>query len=128
MSTTFRLGAFIVFGLLILAIGIFLIGDKQSLFASTYLVKAEFQNVSGLIEGADVRVGGIHKGTVRRIDLPHRPGQNVAVLMNLENSTRDVIRKDSVAFIKSEGLLGDKYAEISFGSPDAEKIKNGENL
>src|ERR1700674_2743212 len=105
MSREFRLGLFIVATLSILAAGVFLIGSKESLFRSTYHLKAQFQNVSGLIDGADVRVGGIHKGTVRSIQLPHRPDEKLTVLMDLENATRDVIKKDSVASIKSEGLL-----------------------
>ncbi len=64
MSRTFRLGMFIVGTLLILAVGVFLIGRQESRFLSTYQVKAAFQNVVGLNEGAGVRVGGIHKGAV----------------------------------------------------------------
>jgi outer membrane protein OmpA-like peptidoglycan-associated protein len=48
--------------------------------------------------------------------------------MDLENATHDVVKKDSVASIKSEGLLGDKYVEISFGSPDVEKAKDGDTI
>ncbi len=122
------MGLFIVGTLLILAAGVFLIGSRDSLFRSTYRLKAQFQNVSGLIDGADVRVGGIHKGTVRAIQLPHRADQKLTVLMDLENATHEVIRKDSVASIKSEGLLGDKYVEISFGSTDVDKVKDGDTI
>jgi len=105
MSRAFRLGVFIVGTLVIFAAGVFFVGSNESLFRSTYRLKAQFQNVSGLINGADVRVGGIHKGTVRSIQLPHRPDEKLTVMMDLENSTRDVIKKDSVASIKSEGLF-----------------------
>jgi len=91
-------------------------------------VKPQFQNVAGLNDGADVRVGGIRKETVRSIDLPKKPDGRVTVVMNMESSTRDIVKKDSLAAIKSEGLLGDKYVEISFGSVDAEKVKNGDTL
>jgi ABC-type transporter Mla subunit MlaD len=53
------------------------IGDKQFLFSSTYLLKADFQNVAGLNNGADVRVGGVREGTVKHIDLPIRPDEKV---------------------------------------------------
>ena len=128
MSKEFRLGLFVVGTLVILGMGVFLIGSKESLFRSTYRLKAQFQNVSGLIDGADVRVGGIHKGTVRTIQLPKRPDEKLTVVMDLENATRDVLKKDSVASIKSEGLLGDKYVEISFGSPDVEKARDGDTI
>jgi outer membrane protein OmpA-like peptidoglycan-associated protein len=48
--------------------------------------------------------------------------------MDLEKRTREILKKDSVAAIKAEGLLGDKYVEISFGSPEAEKLKDGETV
>jgi phospholipid/cholesterol/gamma-HCH transport system substrate-binding protein len=128
MSKEFRLGAFIVLTLLIFAVAVFLIGDRELLFKSTYQVKAEFQNVRGLTDGADVRVGGIHKGTVKRIDLPNRPDGKVTVVMDLQKATRDIVKQDSVAKISSEGLLGDKYVEVSFGSLESAKLKGGETL
>ena len=128
MSREFRLGLFLVGTLVILAVGIFIIGDKQFLFTSTYHLRAYFQNVAGLNDGAIVRVGGIQKGTVKRLDLPNRPDGKVTVEMDLESGTRNIIKKDSVASIKSEGLLGDKYVEISFGSADAEKLKDGDTI
>jgi phospholipid/cholesterol/gamma-HCH transport system substrate-binding protein len=128
MPRAFRLGVFIVAALLILAAGIFLIGNKQFLFSRTFSLRAGFENVGGLSGGAEVRVGGIHEGTVRTIKLPTRPGEKVTVVMDLAAWTRDIIKKDSIAWIKTEGLLGDKYVEISFGSKEAEKVKDGDIL
>ena len=128
MSKEVRLGLFIVLTLAILFAGVFLIGNRETLFKSTYRVKAEFQNVAGLSDGADVRVGGIHEGTVRKIDLPKRPDGKVTVVMDLQRATRDIVKKDSLAAIKSEGLLGDKYIEVSFGSNEAERLKDGETI
>jgi outer membrane protein OmpA-like peptidoglycan-associated protein len=122
MSTAFRVGILVVMALLFLSIGIFLIGNKDFLFSSTYRLKADFQNVGGLNDGAEVRIGGIHQGTVKEIDLPSQPDGKVTVVMNLKSGTRNIIKKDSRASIKTEGLLGDKYVEISFGSPKAEAI------
>jgi len=128
MSRAFRLGVFIVATLLILAAGILLIGNKHFLFSRTFRLRADFQNVGGLGGGADVRVGGIHEGTVRTMKLPSRPDEKVTVVMDLDPSTRNIIKKDSVASIKTEGLLGDKYVEISFGSKEAEKVKDGDTV
>jgi len=111
--------------LVFLCVGVFLIGSKDFLFSSTYRLKAEFQNVAGLNNGAAVRIGGIHQGTVKEIDLPSEPDGKVTVVMNVKSDTRNIIKKDSRASIKTEGVLGDKYVEISFGSPKAEPI--GEN-
>ncbi len=128
MSRAFRLGIFIVTTLVILAAGVFLIGDKRFLFRRTYQLSADFQDVDGLENGSDVQVGGIHMGTVKRISLPSQPGSKLTVLMDLSDSTKNIIRKDSVASIKTEGLLGNKYVEISFGSQNAANIENGDAI
>ena len=110
MSKAFRVGVFVVLALLWLLVGIFLIGNKEFLFSPTYRLKTDFQNVGGLNNGAEVRVGGIHEGTISRVDLPTEPGGKVTIVMKLHSSTQNVIRKDSIASIKTEGLLGSKYS------------------
>ena len=126
MSRVARLGAFIVGTLAILAAGVFIIGSKEYLFRSTYQLKAQFDNVAGLAAGADVQVGGVHSGTVHSITLPHRPGEQVTVLMDLDKSTREVIKHDSVASIETTGVLGNQYVAISFGSAGQAEVKDGE--
>ncbi len=128
MSQNARLGSFILITLIIFGVAVFLVGDKESLFQSNYRVNADFQNVAGLEEGANVRVGGIRKGAVKKITLPKKPEGRVVVSMDLAKETQSVVKRDSVAAIKSEGLLGDKYIEISFGSDDADRLKGGETI
>jgi len=128
MSRVARLGAFIVVTLAILVAGVFIIGGKQYLFSSTYQLKAQFDNVVGLDAGGDVRVGGVHSGTVRSIVLPHKPGEKVTVVMDLGRSTHEIIKQDSVATIETEGLLGNQYLAISFGSARAAEVHNGDTI
>ena len=126
MSRVARLGAFIVVTLAVLAAGVFIIGSKEYLFGSTYQLKAQFDNVAGLADGADVQVGGVHSGTVTGIDLPRKPGDKVTVVMELAKSTHEIIKHDSVASIQTEGLLGNQYLAISFGSAGQAEVSNGE--
>jgi phospholipid/cholesterol/gamma-HCH transport system substrate-binding protein len=128
MSRAARLGAFIVVTLAILAAGVFVIGSKEYLFRSTYTLKAQFDNVAGLAEGADVQVGGVHSGTVQSITLPHNPGEQVTVLMNLNQSTHEIIKRDSIASIETEGVLGNQFVAISFGTAGQPEVKDGEVL
>jgi phospholipid/cholesterol/gamma-HCH transport system substrate-binding protein len=125
---TVRLGIFIVGTLAVLAAGIFLIGSRKLSFSSTYSLRAEFQNAGGLVAGADVRVGGIHMGTVRAIELPQTPDGKVSVRMDLENKTRGVVKRDSTASIQTEGLLGDEYVAVSFGTKDGQPIRSGDTI
>ena len=126
MSRAARLGAFIVATLAILVVGVFIIGGKQYLFSSTYQLKAQFDNVVGLDAGGDVRVGGVHSGTVRDILLPHKPGEKVTVVMDLGKSTHEIIKQDSVATIETEGLLGNQFLAISFGTARSGDVRDGD--
>jgi phospholipid/cholesterol/gamma-HCH transport system substrate-binding protein len=128
MSRATRLGAFIVATLAVLTVGIFIIGNKQYLFSSTYRLKAKFGNVVGLDVGAEVRVGGVHRGTVQGIDLPNQPGDKITVVMDLDSSTHDILKQDSVATIETEGLLGNEYMAISFGSAGAANVRDGDTI
>ena len=128
MSRVFRVGVFVVATLLIFAAGIFWIGSQRFLFTSTWRLNADFPNVAGLTSGAEVRVAGIHQGTVRRIDLPSSPTGKVHVEMDLDGAAHKVVKKDSLAAIKSEGLVGDRYVEISLGSAAAAPVGNGETI
>ena len=128
MSRAARLGAFIVATLAILVAGVLIIGNKQYLFSSTYQLKAQFDNVAGLDEGADVRVGGVHSGTVRQILLPHKPGGKVTVVMDLGKSTHEIVKEDSVASIETEGVLGSQYVAISFGSAGKADVRDGDSI
>jgi hypothetical protein len=128
MSRALRLGVFLVTTLAFLAAGVFLIGEKRFLFQQTYRLQAQFQDVAGLDNGADVRVGGIHLGTVKYIALPDGPSGKLTVVMEMSNSTRNIVRKDSVASIKTEGLLGNKYVEVSFGAEKSPEIESGDTI
>src|SRR5580704_11859189 len=128
MSRAARLGAFIIATLAILAAGVFIIGSKQYLFTPTYRLKAQFATVVGLDAGAEVRIGGVHTGTVREIDLPSKPNDKITVLMDLQQSTHGIVKQDSMASIETEGLLGNEYVAISFGTAQALNVKDGDTI
>ena len=124
MTQSIRLGIFVLVSLTILALFVFLVGSQESRFQSNYHLQAQFQSVSGLEEGADVRVGGFRKGTVRKIVLPKRPDGKITVQMDLAKDTQKIVKQDSLAAIKSEGLVGNKYVEVSFGSEGAPDVES----
>lgn len=125
MSRAARLGAFIIVALTILVAGIFMIGGKQYLFTSTYRLNAQFGSVVGLDSGAEVRVGGVQSGSVRSVELPSNPTDKITVRMDLDRSTRNIIKQDSIATIETEGLLGNEYVAISFGSAKGANVMDG---
>jgi phospholipid/cholesterol/gamma-HCH transport system substrate-binding protein len=128
MSRAARLGAFFIAALTILVSGIFIIGGRQYLFSSTYRLSTKFSSVVGLDSGADVRIGGVHSGSVRSVELPNKPTDKITVWMDLDRSTRNIVKQDSVATIETEGLLGNEYVAISFGSANGANVVDGDAI
>jgi phospholipid/cholesterol/gamma-HCH transport system substrate-binding protein len=121
-----KLGAFSV-GALIITIGaIYYIGQQKNKFGPVLHVYALFNSVSGLKNGANVRVGGIDVGTVDAISLV--TDTTVQVDMIIKKKVQKFIRKDARAGISSEGLMGDKVVTITAGTASQPVVQNGDSL
>jgi phospholipid/cholesterol/gamma-HCH transport system substrate-binding protein len=123
-----RVGVFVL-----LALGAFLgmvyaLGARARLFEPRFTIHAEFTEVGGLAEGATVRLAGVQIGRVTGVHLPRQPGGKVRVDLTIGRQFADRIRRDSVARIETQGLLGDKIIEISVGSAAAPPLGPGELL
>jgi len=120
-----RLGIFVFLGTILLFIAIFLIGNKSSLFASTFTVRAYFNNIEGLRSGAPVRLSGIDVGSVSDIEIAADTTGRVIVSMEIKRDVQHFIRVDSKAAIETEGLVGVKIVVISVGSASANIVNDG---
>lgn len=105
-----RLGAFVLGGLAVLILLLYMIGRNKSLFGSTYLLKANFENVQGLIPGNNVRYSGIQSGTVKSITIVN--DTTIEVSMIVDTKMQDIIRKDAIASIGTDGIVGNKVINI----------------
>jgi phospholipid/cholesterol/gamma-HCH transport system substrate-binding protein len=117
-------GAFIVAGLLLFAVGLFLIGDRRLLFTDTFRVYAEFKEVASLDTGAKVRVSGIDAGEVEEIRVPASPSGRFRVRMRVRSDLHPLIREDSIAAIQNDGLVGNKFVQIQTGSEGSPQVKD----
>ena len=70
-------------------------------------------------------MGGVHSGSVRSVELPSKPTDKITVWMDLDKSTQNIIKQDSVATIETEGLLGNEYVAVSFGSAGGANVADG---
>lgn len=120
-----KLGIFIFLGSTLLVILIFLLGNKDQLFASTFTIKAHFNNTEGLRNGASVRFGGIDVGAVKSIQIVSDTSVSVEVTMRVKEEVKRFIKKDSRASIETEGLVGNKVVMLTMGSEGADEIKDG---
>lgn len=116
-SSKVSIGIFVIGGLVLSGIGMFLIGDRHQLFATKREYYSEFVNLAGLTSGADVRVAGMDAGQVLDIEVPDSPSARFRVKWKINAKLRGLVRTDSVATIATEGLVGGTYLLIRPGSP-----------
>jgi phospholipid/cholesterol/gamma-HCH transport system substrate-binding protein len=121
-----RVGLFVVFALILLGVLILSLSSQTGLFRETYTIKTSFSNVQGLAEGAPVRLQGRDIGLVEKIYFaPGFSEKPIDVILQIDKSIQPRIRENSTATIQTMGLLGDKYVEITHGSPPAPVVREG---
>jgi phospholipid/cholesterol/gamma-HCH transport system substrate-binding protein len=118
-----RLGLFIIGGLVIFVIAIFIIGKQEHLFDPVFKITTTFRNVSGLEAGSNIRYSGINVGTVDNIKMIN--DTTVRVDMLIKRSVQQFIKNDCEAGIGSAGIIGDRILIIAQGSEDAPLVKDG---
>lgn len=135
--TELRVGLFVLVGLAVLAAGIFYV-TGQGILGPKYRLKTYLPEVSGLANGAVVRVDGVEVGNVESIKLlPRTAGKavdrnkNIEVVMRVDRRFQTYILTDSVASLRTEGLLGNRFVTITRGItgtpiPDAGVIPGAE--
>jgi phospholipid/cholesterol/gamma-HCH transport system substrate-binding protein len=121
-----KVGLVISVAFLALLIAVFFAGNIQNILSGKATIKIQFKDVEGLRKGAPVWILGIEEGSVIGINLD--PIHGVLVTIAINESALRFIKKDSTATILTMGLLGDKYIELSTGSPGAEPLRPGETL
>ncbi len=120
------LGIFIFLGLAIFIIAVLTLGSQKKTFEKTITVKSFFDDVNGLQKGNNIWFSGVKIGTIKRVTLTGK-GQ-VEVDMNIESHSRQFIRKDAMARISTDGLIGNKIVEIYGGTTKAGEIESGDLL
>jgi phospholipid/cholesterol/gamma-HCH transport system substrate-binding protein len=113
------------FALAVLALGgfgLYQVASRRWQVQPTFCVRAEFETIAGLEVGHRVRFQGIDAGLVDRVIPPGEPGRPVELVLRIDERLRSLIRKDTVARIVSEGLVGAKAVELTPGRPDGPRI------
>lgn len=121
-ESNWKLGMFVIGGLLLFILTIYFIGKQQNMFGSTIHLNSKFKTVSGLKVGNNVRFSGINVGTVDQIELVN--DTTVVVVLVIEEEVRKFIKTDAIATIGSDGLVGDKVVTISPGSSSNKPVQD----
>lgn len=119
-----KLGIFVIIGSLFFIIAIYFIGNKKDMFNETIQISAVFKNVNGLQHGNNVRFSGINVGTVKKIIIVN--DSLIKVDMLIEEDIASHIKKDAMASIGSDGLVGNMIVNIIPGKKSNEMVKDGD--
>lgn len=125
-SQKIRLGLFVITGLLIFILAVYFIGDKQNMFGRTNRLEAVFNNVNGLQLGNNVRYSGISVGTVRGIEMIN--DTTIRVDMIIDKAIFPYIKKDAIATISSDGLVGNMIINIIPGKGNEPSVEPGDEI
>jgi phospholipid/cholesterol/gamma-HCH transport system substrate-binding protein len=118
-------GAFVVVGLLLFAVSLFMIGERRMLFERRFTVYTEFSRLGDLETGAPVRVAGANAGEVTDIGLPRTPSEKFRVKMEVREALHPIVRTDSIAVPQTEGLVGGVFVNIGVGTDQAPLVTDG---
>ncbi len=116
-------GLFLLLGIFALAFISIKLGKLEILGGGGYAVYAEFQKAGGVKNGASVEIAGVEVGKVESVRLDRNYEAMVKFIINDKVKIQD----DAIASIKTKGLIGEKYVEITPGGSD-KILKNGERL
>jgi phospholipid/cholesterol/gamma-HCH transport system substrate-binding protein len=121
-----RLGLLVTIALVMFIAAIYFVGDRQQLFSSTFQISGVFSDISGLQVGNNVRFSGINVGIVDRIE--QVTDTTVSVDMVILEDTRRFIKKNAIAVIASDGLMGSRIVQILPGSSSLEEVSDHDVL
>ncbi len=121
-----KLGIFVSLSIALFIAGIYLIGERQQLFSSTFHVSGVFKDISGLQIGNNVRFSGINVGVIENIE--QITDTTVKVDMQIDENSRKFIKKNANAIIGSDGLMGNKIVIITPGSTSKIEIANDDYI
>jgi phospholipid/cholesterol/gamma-HCH transport system substrate-binding protein len=125
-SNSIRLGIFIAATIILFIVAIYMVGSRKSMFQSNIKITSLFTDVKGLRDGAHVRFSGINVGTVTKMIILN--DSTVRVEMAIDQKVTPFIKKNSLATIATEGLMGNKIVVLLPGSPDEASISERDSL
>jgi len=121
-----KLGVFVIAGLAFLILLLYVIGKNQNLFGKTFVLKARFENVHGLMRGNNIRFGGMDAGTVSSVDVLNDTTFEVTLLV--KTKFKKHIHKNATLNITTDGLMGNKLINIVPAKEIAPLVEEGDIL
>jgi phospholipid/cholesterol/gamma-HCH transport system substrate-binding protein len=125
-TRAFVVGIFIFLGIAIFVLTVLTLGGQQKTFQKSIVVRAVFDDINGLQKGNNIWFSGVKIGTVKKISFVGN--SQVEVDMNIDEASKQYIRKNAKARISSDGLIGNKIIVLYAGASKSPSVENGDLL
>lgn len=125
IANNMLVGIFVALGFGVFTFLVFNMGGGGGVFSSTYTLYARFPEVKGLHPGSEISLSGLRIGVVKDITVSADGTKDLIIELSLAKKMKPQIRQDSNAMIRTQGVLGDKYIEVSIGSPNSPEQEAG---
>lgn len=126
LSQNIKVGLLVIAGTFFFIAALYFIGSKDNLFTPGFRISAAFKDVKGLLIGNNVRFSGINIVTVKELIIVN--DTTVRVVMNIQESARKFIRKNTLASVGTDGLIGNKIVILTSNLEKGEEVKNGDEI
>lgn len=125
IANNMLVGIFVAVGFVVFIFLVFNMGGGGGIFASNYTLYAKFPEVKGLHPGSEISLSGLRIGVVKDITVSTDGTKQLITEFSISRKMKSQIRQDSNAMIRTQGMLGDKYIEISIGSASSPELESG---
>ncbi len=126
VSQRIQLGMLVTVAAILLTAAIYFMGNKQNVFGSFFRLETSFSQIGGLRAGSNVRFMGVTVGTVESTSI--KSDTTIQIVMLIQDDARQYIRKNAMASIGSDGLVGEKVVDINPVSGNAETVDPGDHI
>lgn len=110
LTNNIKLGLFVILGLAFLVVMLYFIGKNTNIFTPSFTLRTHFQHIQGLQKGNNVRFSGIQIGSIRSIDILN--DTVIEVTMSIDNDFKNIIKKNALVSIGTDGVVGNKIVNI----------------
>ena len=121
-----KLGIFVLSGLLLLILSLYILGKNRNLFGARFELKTHFEDVNGLVSGNNVRYSGIEVGSVSDVVILN--DTTIEVTMSIDKKMKGIIRSNAIASLGTDGLIGNRVVNLAPASGNAPLVAGGEML
>lgn len=116
-----KVGLFLLLGVGVTAASILLLGSNDPLFTRMSTYRLKLPTADGLIPGAKVLLAGLHVGTVQDVIFDPET-RDITVKLGVQAKYSEYLRTDSAAEVATQGMLGDRYVQLTPGTQAQPKL------